>query len=195
MKIIREGHSTPDFLAGLDTSSNIILCTLPKERDLIKESNNFPDKFEVHLTRDINLSTPSVINISSSSLGTTFKPELKMSFPLGIVPIFTDFTSDHNQDIFWKIYRSFDLHNSYTVSKNNDIEVLHHHVISNIKFIMYMDTIRMREAGLQMIVKKDAVVSEFFFNWYVQTVKDMPQIEEIYLIIDEEIYKNFANIF
>ena len=53
----------------------------------------------------------------------------------------------------------------------------------------------MREAGLQMIVKKDAVVSEFFFNWYVQTVKDMPQIEEIYLIIDEEIYKNFANIF
>jgi len=34
-----------------------------------------------------------------------------------------------------------------------------------------------------------------FFSYYIQTKNEINPIEEIYLIIDEQIYTNFVNIF
>jgi hypothetical protein len=190
MKIIREGHATPDLLTKIDCKSNIIMCIHPNERDSIQELKNFPDKFQIKLSRDINLSTNDIISISSSALAATVRPNLKISFPVGITPVFDNFSTDHNQDIFWKIYKSCNYYSSY-----KEGEVLDHHIIDSIKFILYMDTIRMREAGLQMILRKDTPIIDFFFSYYIQTKKEMVQIEDVYLFIDENIYSNFVNIF
>ncbi len=190
MKIIREGHATPDILTKIDCKSNIIMCIHPTERDTIEETKNFPDRFLLKLVRDINLSTNDIVSISSSALATTIRPKLKISFPVGIAPIFDNFTTDHCQDIFWKVYKSCESYSSY---KEGDI--LDHHIIDNIKFILYMDTIRMREAGLQMILRKNTPILNFFFSYYIQTKNEMVQIEDIYLIIDEQVYSDFVNIF
>ena len=190
MQIIREGHATPDLLIKINCKTNIIMCVHPNERDTIQEIKNFPDRFQLKLARDINLSSNDIISISSSALAATIRPNLKISFPVGITPIFSDFMTDNCQDVFWKIYKSCNAYSSY---KEEDI--LDHHIIDNIKFILYMDTIRMREAGLQMILRKDTPIIDFFFSYYIQTKKEMSQIEDVYLIIDEQVYSNFANIF
>ena len=72
---------------------------------------------------------------------------------------------------------------------------LSHYNITDMVFVMYMDTIRMREAGVQMLVKKETHITDFYFTWYVQTKNPMPQIEEIYLIVDSHVYEEFINIF
>jgi hypothetical protein len=166
------------------------MCIHPVERDTIEETKNFPDRFHIKLARDINLSTNDIVSISSSALATTIRPKLKISFPVGIVPVFDNFNTDNCQDIFWKVYKSSDSYSSY---KEGDI--LNHHIIDNIKFILYMDTIRMRESGLQMILRKDTPILDFFFSYYIQTKTEMAQIEDIYLIIDEQVYNDFVNIF
>ena len=58
-----------------------------------------------------------------------------------------------------------------------------------------MDIIRIREAGLQMVLKKETPIMNLFFSYYIQTKNEINPIEEIYLIIDEQIYTNFVNIF
>lgn len=190
MKIIRENHATPEVLAGIDCKSNIIMCIHPNDRDTIKELKSFPDKFQLSLSRDINLSTNDIVNISSSALAAVARPNLKISLPIGVTPMFDEFVGNHSQDIFWKIYKSFD---SYSAYKEGNI--LHHHVIENIKFILYMDTIRMREAGLQMILRKDTPIIDFYFSYYIQTLSEMNPIENIYLIINDQVYTDFINIF
>jgi len=190
MKIIREGNSTPELLASIDCKTNIVMCIHPNEKDSIKELKNFPDKFQLNLSRDVNLSTNDIINISSSALAATIRPNIKISFPVGVTPVFDNFVENHKQDIFWKIYKSFDSYSSY---KEGDI--LDHHIVENVKLILYMDTIRMREANLQMILRKDTPIANFYFTYYIQTKNEMAQIEEIYLIIDDQVYKDFVNIF
>lgn len=190
MKIFREGSASPDFLSSIKTDTNIIMCLHPSDKDVIHELKTFPDRFELTLPRDINLSINDVISISSSILATTIRPNIKISFPVGIIPQFTDFIGDHNQDIFLKIYKSFDVYNSY-----KEGNILDHHILENIRFILYIDVIRMREAGLQMILKKGTPIIELFFSYYIQTKTEMNPIEEIYLIIDDQVYTDFVNIF
>lgn len=188
MKIIKEGHADPDFLTSLDRTKNIIMCT-PSEGNSIIESENFPDSFSIAISRDLNLSASNIINVSTSALATTLRPELKISYPTGIKLVFSDFKEDFKEDLCWRIYKSHSTLNN--IDKDNTTNF---HVISDIKLIMYMDTIRMREAGVQMVIKKDTKLVDFYFTWYVQTKKDMPQIEEIYLISDSHIYEEFINI-
>ena len=190
MKIIRQGHVDPDFLSNLDKKNNIVMCVHPLEEDTIKELSEFPDTFGIFLPRDLNLSTSDIIKISSSALSTTHRLKLKISIPAGLKIQFCEYMKDRSSDIFWKNYRSFELYNVHD-SDNN----LSHHIISDIIFIMYMDTIRMREAGLRMLINKGTQISEFYFTWYVQTKNAMPQIEEIYLISDSHVYEDFINIF
>lgn len=189
MKILKEGQIDPDFLAKLNKSTNIIMCVQPAESGIVTESEIFPDNFQLRLPRDFNLSSHDVINISTSTLSSVFRVNLKISIPVGIRINFNDFVGDTGQDVFWKIYRSFNSHEVHIEDK------LNHHIISDIVCIMYMDTIRMREAGKQMILRKDTAISDFNFNWYIQTKYPMPQIEEIYLIIDNQVYEDFINIF
>jgi hypothetical protein len=188
MKLIRDVD--PDFLANLDRKSNIIMCVHPQEEESLVESEAFPDTFGITLARDLNLSASNIVKISSSTLSATIRPKIKISCPVGIKLQFNEFMDNHNCDIFWKTYRSFDSH-----AVHNEHNQIHHNLISNIVFIMYMDTIRMREAGLQMLVKKDTQISNFYFTWYVQTISDMPQIEEIYIIADAQVYEDFDKIF
>ncbi len=190
MKVFREEHASPDLLHSIKTNANIIICLHPNDKNVIYESKTFPDRFEVALPRDINLSMNDIISISSSALATTIRPNIKISFPVGIIPQFTDFVGKHDQDIFWKIYKSFDVYNSY-----KEGNILDHHILENIKFILYMDIIRIREAGLQMVLKKETPIMNLFFSYYIQTKNEINPIEEIYLIIDEQIYTNFVNIF
>lgn len=190
MKIIKEGHATPDFLASLDKTSNIIICVPPYEEKCIIESEDFPDTFSISLPRNLNLSESHVVKISSSCLSTIERPKIKISLPAGIKLQFSNFVADRNQDIFQKIYKSFDVHNVMI-----DEKTLSHHIISDMIFVLYLDTIRMREAGVQMLIKPGTVIAEFSFSWYIQTKVDMPQIKEIYLISDSHIYEDFINIF
>lgn len=190
MKIIKEGYNDPDLLVTIDRRTNIIMSIHPNEKDIIQEVEDFPDRFQIKLSGDINLSSNNIINISTSALATTIRPNLKISFPIGVVPVFQELAVEHYQDVFWKIYKSCNFHSTY-----KDNNTLDHHTIDNIKFILYIDTIRMREAGLQMILRKNTPIIDFFFTYYIQTKKDMTPIENIYLFIDEQIYNDFTNIF
>jgi len=189
MKILNEGLVTPEILTNIDSASNIIMCLHPSERDSIREIENFPDMFQLRLSRDINLSSSNIDNISTGVLATTIRPNLKISIPVGTILIFNDFINSENQDIFWKTYKSFENYNSYKD------DILHNHIIENIKAILYIDTIRMRDTKHHMVLKKDVPVLNFYFNYYSQTQKEISLIENIYLIIDENVYTNFINIF
>ena len=190
MKIIHDVD--PDFLAKLDKKNNIIMSVAPTEETSLIESEYFPDTFSIALARDLNLSANDVLKISSSTLAATIRPKIKICYPVGLKIQFSDFINDPNQDIYWKIYKSFDIHNVYNDEASTDID---HHLVSNIVMVMYLDTIRMREANVQMLVKKNTSILDFYFAWYVQTKKDMPQIEQIYLISDQHVYEDFNNIF
>ena len=187
MKIIKDVD--PDFLSKLDRTKNIIMCVHPHEVNNILESEGLPDSFSISLPTDLNLSASNIITISNSALAATFRPKLKISYPTGLKILFSEFKEDPKEDIFWKIYKSYKLNN---VLAEDDIA--DHHIVTDMVFVMYMDTIRMREAGVQMLVKKDTKVIDFYFTWYVQTKRDMPQIEGIYLISDEQVYEDFLNI-
>jgi hypothetical protein len=189
MKFIKENQTDPDFLASLDRKSNIIMCIRPTEEESLIELDSVPDTFRISLSRDLNLSMDN-IKIALSVLATNFKPNIKICFPAGLKIQFSELVEDSKQDIFWKIYKSFILNNVY-----NDHNFITHHLVSDIAFVMYMDTLRMREANVQMLIKKGTPVIDFYVTWYVQTKRDMPQIEEIYLISDNHIYEDFVNIF
>lgn len=188
MKLIEQ--IDPDFLVNIDKKSNIVMCVHPEEKESLVETNDLSDNFGICLARDLNLSANDIIKISSSALAATIRPQIKISMPVGIRIQFSDFVQNPNQDIFWKTYRSFNSSTMY-----DDKENLSHVFVSNMVFIMYMDTIRMREAGLQMVVKKGVRICDFYFTWYAQTNSDMPQIENIYLLSDAHVYENFVNIF
>ena len=190
MKILNEGQADPNFLSTLDRKSNIIMCLSPTESDTVTESKDFPDSFGINLSRDCNISSSELVNVSLNIIATTIVPNLKISFPVGIKLQFNDFVSDHNQDIFLKNYKSFDIYSIH--EEENKIS---HHIIDNLKFIMYIDTFRIRETKSQMVLKKGTQILDFYFTWYAQTRYPMPQIEEIYLIADQQIYDDFLNIF
>ena len=189
MKIISESKVDPDLLSKLDRKSNIIMCIDPNDGQFLTESESFPDTFKISLPKDINLSAQDVIKVSTSALAATFKPAIKISLPAGLKIQFSEFVDSHNQDIFWKIYKSFNLMNTYTLDN-----IIQYHLITNMTFVMNMDTIRMREVGTHMLLKKETPIIDFYFTWYVQTKRDMPQIEEIYLISDGQVYEDFMNI-
>ena len=190
MKIINSHQITPDFLSSLETDKNIIMVVHPNHKNIITESKSFPDRLQIRLSKDINLSSNDIINISTSALSTTIRPNLKISYPVGILINFSEFMENPNQDVFWKMYKSCD---SWLAYKNDNIG--DHNIIENIKFVMYMDTIQMRESGLQMILRENTPIIDFYFTYYIQTVKEMAPIENIYLIIDDQVYSDFVNIF
>jgi hypothetical protein len=192
MKFIREGNADPDFLSKLDRTNNIIMCIPPVEGKVLEEIVDYPDTFGILLPRDLNLSSSDVVAVSTSALSTVFRPKLKISFPAGLKIHFENFLDCHTEDIFWKIYRSYDLKSMFDSETEKGPT---HYLISDMQFIMYLDTIRMREAKVQMLIPKGTSVSTFYFTWYVQTKRDMPQIQEIYLIYDGQIYEDFLKIF
>jgi hypothetical protein len=188
MKIINS--IDPDFLAKLDRKNNIIMCANANDMITLTELENFPDTFGISLYRDVSLSASNVMKISVNALAATFRPPIKISFPAGLKIQFSEFIEEASQDVFWKIYKSFDLKSVFDTDNK-----LSHHLISDMVFLMYVDTIRMREVGLNMLLKKGMRIADFYFTWYVQTIKDMPQIENIYLISDSHVYEDFNNIF
>lgn len=191
MKIIEEGKVDPNFLMSLDRRTNIVFCTTPYEKDTITELEYIPDTFSIHLARDINTSSEDVTRVSSNIIATTVRPTIKICFPVGLKIQFSDFMEDFKQNIFLKIYRSF---NHKTVF-DPETEDMSHILISDLVFDMYIDVARMREVKFPMMIRKGTRLSDFYFIWYAQTKKDMLPINEIYLISDEYIYQDFFNIF
>lgn len=187
MKIIKV--IDPDFLSTLDKSNNIIICVPPVDEEFIKESEDFPDTFELCLSRDINLSTDDVVKMGISAFATTIRPRLKISMPAGIKLQFPEISRKHNDNVFWKTYRSFELNNVY----NEDNTSLRH-ILTNFEFVTYIDAVRLRETGHSMILNKGIKFTEFNFSWYVQTTLSVA-IENIYLIIDQHVFEEFINIF
>jgi hypothetical protein len=192
MKIIKEGQADPDFLASLDKTKNIIMCVPPVEADSIVELESFPDTFGIILARDLNLSDPDIVRVSINALSATIRPKIKISFPVGLKIQFSDFAEDDKQNIFLNTYKSYDLKSVYEPESK---KVLSHYLIQDMVFVMYLDTLRMRQVGVELFIKKGLQLADFYFTWYVQTKRDMPQIEEIYLIKDLHIYEDFVNIF
>ncbi len=190
MKIIREEEINPDFLNTINKQKTIIICLHPIEEHSIHELDEFPDTFKISLSQDINLSASNVIRISPSTLSAIARPKLKMCIPSGIKIKFEDFIGNPTQDIFWKIYRSFN-HYAIIDDENN----ISRYIVGDFMFTMYIDTIRMREAGLQMLIEKGTPISEFYFSWYLQTKSELPQIDNIYLLINKQVYDDFVNIF
>jgi len=180
----------PNFLASLDRRKNIIMCTPPNDNCLI-EAECSPDTFGITLSRDLNISGPDVVRVSSNIIATTIRPEIKISFPIGLKIQFSEFMEDFKQDIFLRIYKAFD----QKVVFEPETEVVSHNLIGDMIFRLYIDTTRMRENETPMMIKKGTRVTDFYFTWYVQTKRDMPQIEEIYLISDAQVYEDFVNIF
>lgn len=187
MKII---HVDPDVFAKIDRKSNIIMCIPENEKKSLIELEDFPDTYGITLPRDLNLSADNIVRISAGTLAATHRPKIKICHPVGIKLQFNEFVDNHNLDIFQKIFRSFA--SNIVLDKDSNID---HHLITDITFIMYLDTIRIRESGLQMFIKKDTQISNFYFTWYVQTIKGMPAIDEIYIIQDDHVYEEFHNIF
>jgi len=204
MIIIKDGKVDPDFLASLNRKNNIVICIPPTETNIVTESDTFSDTFGISLPRDLNLSENDIIRISTNCLSTNIKPNIKISFPAGLKIQFSDYVEDIKQNIFLKNYKSFNINKVFTpiqdpIFKQQDEHIKHselsHYLLTDMMFILYMDTIRMREVGLPMIIKKETQITDFYFTWYVQTKRDMPQIEEIYLISDLHVYEDFINIF
>ncbi len=181
----------PDFITEIDRKSNIIICTPKIEGDSnIIRTTNFPNIYEINLARELNLSSDKITTISSNLLATTILPKIKICHPVGIKLQFDEFMEKSQPDVFHKIYRSFKLDNIYTEDTNE----IDYHLITNIEFIIYFDTIRIRENNLQMLMNKDTRISSFYFTWYVQTKADMSLVKEIYLIQDDYIYEKFYEI-
>ena len=180
----------PDFLSNLDLKSNIVMCVTPNDGETLTELENLPDTFGISLPRDVNLSSSNVVKVSVNALAATFRPSIKISFPAGLKIQFSEFIGEHYQDVFWKIYKSYDIKNVFDTDNK-----LSHNLINDMIFVMYMDTVRMREVGLNLSLKKGTRIADFYFTWYVQTKNNMPQIEEIYLINNAQVYEDFATIF
>ena len=187
MKIV---HVDPDDFAKLDRKNNIIMCVPESEKKSLIELEDYPDTYGITLPRDLNLSSEDIVRISPGTLAATLRPKIKICHPVGIKLQFNEFMDNHHLDIFQKIFRSFT--STVVLADDNTID---HYLITDMIFIMYLDTIRIRDAGLQMFIKKDTQISNFYFTWYVQTIKDMPLIKDIYIVQDDHVYEDFINIF
>jgi hypothetical protein len=180
----------PDFLANLDIEKNIIICT-PVGEEIINEKETEPDVFKILFSKNLNVTDPSITRVSSNIIATTIWAEIKISHPMGTKLQFSELTKNFTQDIFLKIYKAF---NQKTIF-DNKTDTVKYNIIENMIFKLYIDTARMREVGTPMLISIGTPLIEFFFTWYIQTKKDMPQIEEIYLIKNNQVYADFMNIF
>jgi hypothetical protein len=179
----------PDFLANLDIEKNIIICTPLNENIIEKETES--DVFKILLLKNLNITDPSITRVSSNIISMSMWPEIKISHPTGTKLQFSELTEDFKQDIFLKIYKTFD----QKIVVNNENDTPKYNLIEKMIFKLYIDTARMREIGTPMLITAGTPIIEFFFTWYIQTVKDMPQIEKIYLIKNNQVYTDFVNIF
>jgi hypothetical protein len=102
---------------------------------------------------------------------------------------FITYNTSTKNDIFRRIYKSFDVDNVL-----NEQEIITHNFITNMRFKLYVDMIRLREESLPLTIKSGTIVSTICFNWYVVKLP-VKEIKNIYLIKDQQIFKDFINIF
>ncbi|MDD4081745.1 MAG: hypothetical protein PHD05_00015 [Sphaerochaetaceae bacterium] len=179
----------PDIIATINPEENIIFCTPNNDIETLSISDNLPYSYNIRLNKDINLSSPEIVKISESVLSFNFFPSIKISIPNGLMLDFITYNTSTKNDIFRRIYKSFDVDNVL-----NEQEIITHNFITNMRFKLYVDMIRLREESLPLTIKSGTIVSTICFNWYVVKLP-VKEIKNIYLIKDQQIFKDFINIF
>ncbi len=187
MQIVKDVN--PDFLAGINKASTIVICTSPLDESTVKESEDFPDVMELFLARDINLST-DIIRMTVDTFIAKIYPKIKICMPAGIKIQFSDIIKKHTDDVFWKIYKSYNISSVY-----KDGGEIFYYNLDNFEFTLYIDSARLRELQHSSIITKGSKFAEFYFTWYIQSSGNVPQIENIYLISDQQVYEDFDKIF
>jgi len=176
----------PDVISKLDKNSNIIICIPPIEKDFITESEEFPDCFKISLAKSLNLSTEDVTKTDLNKFSANLYPKIKIMMPAGLR---IQFSENYQNHLFDNLHKSFEVNNVY--DENNKLS---YHIITKILITTIIDAVKMIKTNQNLIIDKGTLLTEFYFTWYTQTSSDMPQIENIYMIYDQDIFNDFANI-
>ncbi|MCK9293161.1 hypothetical protein M0P25_03740 [archaeon] len=179
----------PNDIANINPLKNIIICVPENNKNSIKESENL-STYDIFTNKDLNLSSDGTANISPRILSLKYVVDLKISHPTGMILQFSDHVIDPYVNIYSKIYKKFDFINVC----EEKTEKITHHFIQNFNFNLYIDTIRLREENLQLLIKKGTFITNFMFLWYVNNF-ETPQYENTYLIENNQVYEDFVNLF
>lgn len=178
----------PEELIKIDKTKNIILCTPPSDKNIIETKT--PDIFSILLTQDINLSLGE--QITPNIIAMEYSPRLKILVPSGIkLNIITDTESNKTGSIFSKIYCNYDIYHAYESEINTELK---YKIYNNISFTLYIDVIQMRKKINSLLISKGEPIIDLYFSWYIQTQREIPMIENIYLIKDLYIFQEFAKV-
>lgn len=185
--MIKLNNINPDILSSLNRRNDIILCVPKRDFKIIDEISEDSDIFSIFLAQDINLSTCKTI--SPNLMEILYKPQLKISIPVGIKMMLEELTSFDEYDIFQKIYKKYITYEQYNEEKEKT-----HILITDLELVGYIDSIRMRSTPISGILRKGLPMINVFFTWYVQTKASMSNIENIFFIEDQYVYEEFLSI-
>jgi len=177
----------PEELIKIDKTKNIILCTPPSDKNIIETKT--PDIFSILLTQDINLSLGE--QITPNIIAMEYSPRLRILVPSGIKLNIIDTESNKTGSIFNKIYCNYDVYYAYESETDTELK---YKVYNNIKFVLYIDVIQMRKKINSLLISKGEPIADLYFSWYIQTQKEVPMIENIYLIKDLYVFQEFAKV-
>jgi len=192
-KVVKDVDEIQSIASQAKLEKNIFICTRSNER-LIRQ--NIDGTLSLILNRDENLSTGKSAFGGSMSVF-EYWPQIKMSIPQGIKIHIDDPSFSFN--FFDKIYpdcKMFYESNKETDSKSTSFnELPPHFIMTDFYITFYIDLHRLKNINKTFLLKKGQSIANIFLSELPHFRDYGGELENIYLIMNDEIFKTFIDIF
>lgn len=192
-KVVKDVDDIQLIASQSKLEKNIFICTRSNER-LIRQ--NIDGTLSLILNRDENLSTGKSAFGGSMSVF-EYWPQIKMCIPQGL-KIHIDYPS-FSFNFFDKIYPDCKMY--YPGDKVSDSkttafnELPSHFIMTDFYITFYIDLHRLKDINKTFLLKKGQSIANIFFNQLPHFIDYGAELETIYLIMNDEIFETFIDIF
>lgn len=192
-KVVKDVDEIQLIASQAKLEKNIFICTRSNER-LIRQ--NIDGTLSLILNRDENLSTGKSAFSGSMSVF-EYWPQIKIAIPQGLKIHIDDPSFSFN--FFDKIYPDCKMYypenkesDSKTVSFN---ELPSHFIMTDFYITFYIDLHRLRDINKTFLLKKGQSIATIFFSELPHFRQYGAELENTYLIMDDEIFNTFIDTF
>jgi len=192
-KVVKDVEDIHSIASQAKLEKNIFISTRKNER-LIRQ--NIDGTLSLILNRDENLSTGKSAFGGSMSVF-EYWPQIKMCIPQGL-KIHVDHPS-FSFNFFDKIYPDCKMY--YPDNKESDSkttafnELPSHFIMTDFYITFYIDLHRLKDINKTFLLKKGQSIANIFFSELPHFRDFGGELENIYLIMDDEIFKTFIDTF
>ena len=194
-KSLRSIENFPDLVDNINLEKDIIISSRENEM-LIRQ--NIDGTFSLILNRDENLSAGKSALGGSMSLF-DYYPQLKICIPQGIKMHIDD--PSFGFSFFDKIYPDcVIIYPDNKESDSKDVSFINSNLppryyLTEFKFSFQIDIHRLKNVNKTFLLKKGQSIANIFFSELPHIKNFGEELENIYYIQDDEIFRTFTDVF